>query len=176
MTTPTISRLLERYRASGVGAEDQPLAQRVAIRKVAALKRLVDDHDLRRAGSVLRREIAASDQRRTYCLEIARTDYVIVERHSLAGLRLIALYGGSSREQVIAQRAKLRETRRLDSGQSHYSLSQLLVEELPARLVITAEARMDRHYERPCGIEAGVNRLKSLEATRAKTRADQHEE
>src|SRR5262245_9117491 len=157
-----------------IGAEDQSLAQRVAVGKVASRERLVDDHDLRSSGPVLRREIATTEQRRAQHLEIPWPDDVIEERHFLSGLRLVTLDVGPPREQVVAQRGKLAQTRRFDAGQSRPALHQLLVEDLPARLVITAEAEIERHYERPGRIEAGVNRLQSLQAAHAESRADQH--
>ncbi len=62
-------RLLERNRAATIGAENQPLAERIAARPVAAREGFIDDHDLRCSCRILRREITPGDQGNTESVE-----------------------------------------------------------------------------------------------------------
>src|SRR4029453_14474677 len=67
------------------------------------------------------------------------------------------------------------QTYRFDAGQSCYTLHQLLVQDLPAYLVVTAQTEIQRYHQHFSWIEAGVDRLQSLQAAHAQTGADQHQ-
>src|SRR5262245_21322904 len=112
-----------------IAAERDAFADRVFVRKVTPLKRLVDNHHAGSLLFILLRKIAASDDRDFHCAEIAGADHVILHDRSLSRLlRQTAFDSEWSYAALPAQRQCMNRRYGFNSRKAVDALDELLIE------------------------------------------------
>src|SRR5262249_28460191 len=102
-----------------VAAERDAFADRVFVREVTPLKRLVDNHHARRLRFILLRKIAASDQRDFHRAEIARADHSVLDGRSLSLLLTRTAFDGEWADAAhSAERESVCRGHGLDTGKA----------------------------------------------------------